>query len=343
MESVYQDEEVFQEAAVLTPQDQMRLQWRQQSGPIPFLRQKNVIDQNAELLPYAGTAALHGWIPPRMFALQGLVVLSFFAALLNWQMTRHSGKLEDQIVALQASVQTETTRQQEIIAATEAEIARISRSPKNTFKLHLSETPMTREEALVALNSALDESQRSEEQYKERAALQEHKLRARQSALAIGYSGTPLIFSLALVLAAGLVGAGGQKDFSRSRQARRLSDFYLYFATAEGLWPNLVLIVFLHIALSRNANGFGSVLETVGPLFWVVFSIGFYFLLLRYFVVVARDMYQALQIRQTANDWSPGNKMLLLVHNSFLVVFVGMEAAFLGLCYAFYLAQKTLA
>lgn len=342
MESVYQDEEVLQEA-VLTPQDQIRLQWRQQPGPIPFLRQKNVIDQNAELVPYAGTAALHGWIPPRMFALQGLVLLSLIAALVNWQMTRHAGKLEDQIVALQGSVQTEITRQQEIIAATEAEIARISRSNKATFKLHLSETPMTREDALQALNSALAESQRSEEQYKEKAALREQKLRARQSVLAIVNSGTPLIFSLALVLAAGLIGQGGQKDFSRSRQAKRLGDFYLYFATAEGLWPNLVLIVFLHIALSRSAYGIGSVFESVGPLFWVVFSVGFYFLLLRYFVVVARDMYQAVQIRRPANDWSLTNKMLLRVHNSFLVVFVGMEAAFLGLCYALYFAQIHLA
>jgi hypothetical protein len=342
MESVYQDEEVFSEAA-LTPQDQIRLQWRQQPGFIPFLRQKNVIDKSAELVPYAGTAALQGWIPPRLFALQGLVLLSLIASLLNWQMTRHAGKLEDQILALQASVQTEMTRQQEIIAATGAEISRISHSPKTSFKLHLSETPMTRQEALQALNSALDESQRSEEQYKEKMALQEQRLRARQAGLAIANSGTPLIFSLALVLAAGLVGQGGQKDFSRSRQAKRLTDFYLYFATAEGLWPNLVLMVFLHVALSRSAYGVGSVFESVGPLFWVVFSIGFYFLLLRYFVVVSRDMYQVLQIRRPANDWSLSNRMLLRVHNSFLVVFVGLEAAFLGLCYTFYFAQNHLA
>jgi hypothetical protein len=341
MESVYQDEEVLSEA-VLTPQDQLKLQWRQQAGFIPFIRQKNVIDRNVELVPYAGTAALHGWIPPRLFALQGLVLLSFFAALLNWQITRHAGKMEDQITALQASVQTEITRQREIIAATEAEIARISHSSKATFKLHLSATPMTRTEALQALTSALDESQRSEEQYKEKMALQEQKLRARQATLAIANSGTPLIFSLALVLAAGLVGQGGQKDFSRSRQARRLNDFYLYFATAEGLWPNLVLMIFLHIALSRSAYGLSNTLDSVGPLFWLVFSIGFYFLLLRYFVVVSRDMYQALQIRRPANDWSLSNRMLLRVHNSFLVVFVGLEGAFLALCYAFYQAQKTL-
>jgi hypothetical protein len=34
--------------------------------------------------------------------------------------------------------------------------------------------------------------------------------------------------------------------------------------------------------------------------------------------------------------------MLLRVHNSFLVVFVGLEGAFLALCYAFYQAQKLL-
>ncbi len=39
-------------------------------------------------------------------------------------MTRHAGKLEDQITALQASEQTEITRQEEIIAATEAEISK---------------------------------------------------------------------------------------------------------------------------------------------------------------------------------------------------------------------------
>ncbi len=341
MESVYQDEQVFEEAA-LTPQDQIRLQWRQQPGFIPFLRQKNLIDKNVELVPHAGTAALQGWIPPRMFALQGLILLSFFAALLNWQMTRHAGKLEDQIVTLQATAQTEITRQQEIISATQAEIARISHSSKTSFKLHLSETPMTREEALQALTGTLDETQRSEEQYKEKVALQEQKWRARQAALAIANSGTPLIFSLALVLAAGLVGQGGQRDFSRSRQVKRLTDFYLYFATAEGLWPNLVLLVFLHIALSRSAYGLSDLFGSVGPLFWVVFFVGFYFLLLRYFVVVARDLYQVLQIRRPANEWSPGNRMLLRVHNSFLVVFVGLEAVFLGLCYAVYFAQKHL-
>jgi len=341
MESVYQDEAVYTEAAV-TPQDRLRLQWSQQPGFLPFLRQKGVIDGNPELVPYAGTAGLHGWIPPRLFALEGLVLLSLVAAFLNWQVTRHAGKLEDQIAALHATVQTEVSRQEGIIAATQAEIRRISNSSKPSFKLHLSETPLTREQALQTLNSSLDETQNSEEQFKERAAAQEHKLRTRQSILAIVNSGSPLIFSIALVLAAGLVGSGMPRDFARSRQSKRLKDFYLYFAAAEGLWPNLVLIIFLHIALSRSAYGIGSVFESVGPLFWVVFAIGFYFLLLRYFVMVSRDMYQAADIRRPANEWGPENRMLWRIHSSFVVVFAAMEAAFLAGCYALYLAQKTL-
>ena len=342
MESVYQDAEVLSEQQ-LTPQDHLRLQWRQQPGFIPFLRQKNVIDQNAELVPYAATAGLPGWITPGLFALQGLVLIAVIASFLNWQMTRHAGKLEDEITALQTSVQTEVKRQEEIIAATEAEIKRISNSSKPTFKLHLSETPLTREQALAALNSSLEESHASAEQYKRKMAAWERKLSARQSALAIANSGSPLIFSLALLMAAGLFSKGAQKVFSRNRHARRLADFYLYFVTAEGLWPNLVLLVFLHVALSGNAYGFSGLFSSVGPLFWVVFWIGFYFLLLRFFVMVSRDLYRSMEVRVPANEWSLNNRVLFRMHNSFVVVFVGLEATFLALCYAFYLMQKNLA
>src|SRR5882672_4328871 len=93
MELVYQEEEAINPGE-LTPQDQLRLQWQQQPGFIPFVRQKNVIDQNAELVPFAATAGLPGWITPGLFALQGLVLVAVIASFLNWQMTRHSGQLE---------------------------------------------------------------------------------------------------------------------------------------------------------------------------------------------------------------------------------------------------------
>ncbi len=338
MESVYQDATEVSEAQ-LTPQDHLRLQWQQQPGAIPLLRQKNVIDQNAELLPYAAVAGLPGWISPGMFALQGLVLIAFIAAGLNWQMTRHSGQMEDEITALQASSKIEIKRQEEIISATQAEIRRISNSPNSIFKLRMSATPLSRQQALVALNNSLDESRSSEEQYQKNMAARERHLRARQSTMAIVNSGSPLIFSLALFLAAGLFSQGAQKEFPRSRHARNLADYYLYFITAEGLWPNLVLLGFLFVALSGGDYGLTGLFSSVGPLFWVVFWIGFYGLLLHFFVMTARGLYRAMQARPPASEWSFDNRLLFRIHNSFFIVFAGLEAVFLALCYGFYFLQ----
>lgn len=339
MESVYQDEIQVSEVE-LTPQDHLRLQWQQQPGAIPLLRQKNVIDQNAELLPFAAVAGLRGWIFPGMFALQGLVLIAVIAAGVNWLSTRHSGKLEEEITALQAGSKIEITRQEEIISATQAEIRRISSSPNSTFKLHISATPLSREQALAALNSSLEESRSSEEQYKENMAARERNLRARQSTMAIVNSGSPLIFSLALFLAAGLFSQGAQKEFPRSRHARNLADYYLYFITAEGLWPNLVLLAFLFVALSGGDYGLDGLFSSVGPLFWVVFWIGFYGLLLHFFVMTARGLYRAMQSRPPAAEWGFDNRLLFRIHNSFFVVFAGLEAVFLVLCYALYFLQS---
>jgi hypothetical protein len=339
MEPVYQDAAEVSEVE-LTPQDQLRLQWQQQPGPIPLLRQKNVIDQNPELLPYAAVAGLPGWISPGMFALQGLVLIAFIAAGLNWLTTRHSGKLEEEIVSVQASSKVEIKRQEEIISATQAEIRRISNSPNSSFRLHISATPLTREQALTALNNSLDESRSSEEQYKKNMAARERNLRARQSTMAIVNSGSPLIFSLALFLAAGLFSQGAQKEFPRNRHARNLADYYLYFITAQGLWPNLVLLGFLFVALSGGDYGLSALFSSVGPLFWVVFWIGFYGLLLHFFVMTTRGLYRAMQARRPATEWSFDNRLLIGIHNSFFMVFAGLEAVFLVLCYAFYFIQN---
>ncbi|HET9165546.1 MAG TPA: hypothetical protein VFP11_06085 [Candidatus Angelobacter sp.] len=339
MESVYEGAAEVSEIE-LTPQDQLRLQWQQQPGMTALLRQKNVIDQSAELLPYAAVTGLPGWISPGMFALQGLVLIALIAAGINWLGTRHSGKLEEAIISVQASAKIEIKRQEEIISATQAEIRRISNSPNSTFKLHISATPLSREQALMALTNSLEESRSSEEQYKANMAVRERNLRARQSAMAIVNSGSPLIFSLALFLAAGLFSQGAQKEFPRNRHARNLADYYLYFITAEGLWPNLVLLGFLFVALSGSDYGLGGLFSSVGPLFWVVFWIGFYCLLLHLFVMTARGLYRAMQARVPATEWSFDNRLLFRIHNSFFIVFAGLEAVFLALCYAFYFLQS---
>jgi hypothetical protein len=58
--------------------------------------------------------------------------------------------------------------------------------------------------------------------------------------------------------------------------------------------------------------------------------------------MVARDLYKAMQSRPPANEWDFNNRILLGVHNSFFVVFAGLEAVFLALCYGLYLVQTHL-
>jgi len=346
LENVYQPEaapeEQFAEPLQLTPVEQLQLQWNQQPGAFPLIKQKNVIDQCPELLSHAGMASLKGWNWPYAFAFQGLVIAAILASLLNWYMTHDSGKLHDDIVRLQASTQAEIQRQQGVMDATEAEISRISHSSKETFKLHMSETPLTREQALSELNASLQDSRKSVEQFKQKMELKERDLRATQNAMALARSGAPLLFSLALLLAAGGLRRSIQKDYPRSRQARNSGDFFLYFATSEGLLLNLVLLAFAHFALSGADYGLAGFFEDVGPLFQVAFWIGFYVLVLRYFAGIARSMYKAMQMRVPASEWGPQNRVLLCIHNNFLAVFAVLEGTFLAACYLLYHVDKRL-
>lgn len=341
LESVYQDESLVEEPEQLSPVDQLRLQWNQQPG-IPLLKQKSVVERYPELLSYVGMASLKGWSWPYAFAVQGLVIAAILASLLNWSMTHDSGKLHDDIGRLQAATQAEVQRQQGVSDATEAEISRISSSRRETFRLHMSETPLTREQALAQLNASLADSRSSLEQYKLRMGGKERDLQATENALSLARSGSPLFFCLALLLCAGGVRRGVQNDFSRNRLARHSGDFFLYFATTEGIFLNLVLLALAHFALSGGNYGLSDFFESVGPLFKVVFWIAFYVLVLRYFVGIARGMYKALQLRVPASEWGFDNRILLRIHNNFLAVFAVMEGTFLAACYLLYHVDKRL-
>jgi len=333
-----QNEQIF-EPRELTPAEQLQQQWKQQPGFISFVRQKNVIDQNAELLPYAGAISLRGWASPVAFAVQGLVLIAVVLSFLNWYETRHRGKLEDEIIASQTDLEADVRREHGVIDAAQLEMKRVLRSSKPVV---WKRAVIPRDEFLQQLNSAIEDAQKSLQQSQEQAAERQRELRAMQAGEAIANSGTPVVFSLALVLAAGLVAGGARRDFPKSN-VRGAGDYYLYLSTACGLWPNLGFVVFLHFALSGGAYGLTNFSQRVGPLFWVVFWLGFYVLLLRCFVVVSRELYKTLQIRQRFDDWSLENKMLLRVHNSFLIAFGMMEAAFLSLTYLVYVATRRFA
>ncbi|HEY6308669.1 MAG TPA: hypothetical protein VI488_19685 [Candidatus Angelobacter sp.] len=338
METVFQDaNETEVVAGELSPVEQFRLQWQQQPGFMPFVKQKNMVDQNAELIPYAAIVSPRRWSSPFVFALEGLVLVSLLLSFLNWYETRESGMLQNEIVALQANVEAEGKRQQGVIDAARAEGKKIQSSPKAVVWKNVP-----RAEALQQTESAQEDARTSLQQYQRRMAERENELRSTQRAEAVANSGTPLIFSLALVLAAGLVTSGVRRDYPKSN-VRAAGDYYLYFATASGLWPNLVFLAFLHFALSGNAYGLSHISDTVGPLFWAVFWIGFYAMLLRFFSIVAREMYKAMQVRPPASEWSPSNRMLLRINNSFLMMFFTLEAIFLSGAYVIYLISRRFA
>src|SRR6185312_6849623 len=131
------------------------------------------------------------------------------------------------------------------------------------FNLKMSDHALSREEALQQLNASLDDTSKSLEQFKARTAAREKELSSRQSALAIANSGSPLIFTLALIFAAGGVRRGTQRSYARNRYARNSGDFYLYFATAEGMYLNLVLLCFLHFGLSGGSYGMAGLFQEV--------------------------------------------------------------------------------
>jgi hypothetical protein len=338
MENVLQDaNETAAVEADLSPVDTFRLQWQQQPGGLPFIKQKNMIDQNAELLPYAVVVSPRGWSSPLVFACEGLVLAAALLSFLNWYETRDSGRLQDQIVALQANVEVEAKRQQGVLDAAQAETKKILSSPKAIVW-----KTVPREDALQQLASSQEDARKSMQEYRQQMAERENELRSLQRAEAIANSGTPLVFSLALVLAAGLVTSGVRRDYPKGN-VRAAGDYYLYFATASGLWLNLILLVFMHFALSGNAYGLSHLSDTVGPLFWWLFWIGFYLLLIYYFSVVAREMYKAMQLRPPASEWSLQNKLLLRINTCFLMMFFTLEAIFLSGAYLIYLFSRRVA
>lgn len=315
----------------LSPVEQLRKLWNDQTG-IGLFRQKKTIDRRADLIPYAAVISLPGWSSPRSFALQGLLIVAIFTSLINWFITHDIGPRTEQIQALETELQTEIARQQGIMDATQAEINRVQRTPRSTVWKSGS-----KEEALRQFAASLADSQKSLQEFRDKTADREKELHALQEAEALANSGTPLLFSLALVLAAGLVAASVRRDFPRS-SVRAAGDLFLYFATAGGLWLNLIFLLLLHFVLSSSAYGLSGFSNTVGPLFWGLFWIGFYVLFVRYLASIARDMSKVMQIPPPANEWSLENRMLVRLHNSVLIIFAIMEAMFLCLAYIFYVA-----
>lgn len=339
-ESVFSDGEP-EVIEVKSPIDQFREQWTVLPGPLPFLRQRTLLREHPELVPYAELARAKGWAQPLAFALQGLVVTAFLISALSWLITRDRGVEADQIAALHADVDAEMNRLEGVIDAAQVGIARTEHSRKTAGLTVGSSGPtLTKEEAVARLNTLIEETRKEEARYKYNAAIQERNLHALGDARALAHSGTPVIFVLALLFAAQLVGKGIQKDFGWFKLTRQADEYYLYYAVAEGVWINCVLVVLMHLGLSATAYGLGGLFGQgliVRGIFWLLV----YALLAYFFHTVSMSLYRVMQIPAPRKDDILGNKILLRVHNSFLMLFLPFEAALIVLCYGVYLLQKS--
>ncbi|HYX51859.1 MAG TPA: hypothetical protein VE783_00290, partial [Candidatus Limnocylindrales bacterium] len=273
-ETIFQPEEQLADQELeLSPAELLQHEWPQYPGP-PLLKQKAVLDRHPDLVGYAGMASMPGWSWPYAFALQILVAVAVVASLFNWFITRDAGKLHEELVQMQAATDAELDRQQGILDATQAEISRISHSSASVFHLKMSPEPLSREQALAQLNTTLADTKKTFTEFKQRMQQKEKELRAAQNAKAVALSGVPLFFSLALVLCAGSVQRGIQRDYSRAKFARHSGDFFLYFASTQGLLLNLAFLFLLHFGLSAASWGFADLMESLGPVFWVALSLG---------------------------------------------------------------------
>jgi hypothetical protein len=325
---------------VRSPIDRFKEQWEKQPGALNFLRQVSVINQNPQSIQYAGLATLKGWAEPLIFGLQGLLLVSLLLSLTNWLITKDRGKQADQIALLQRDLEVEMKRQEGVIAATQQDMDRISKSTKKKeFTVAGSPMPLSREDALQRHEALIDETKQLEQKYKNRNEAKQHELHAQGDAWALAYSGTPLVFSLALIFTAQVVRRGIQKDYGRAKLVRQADSFYLYFAVSRGIWINCALVAVLHLWLSADAYGLGGSSQSIGPIFSILLLLAIFGVVGYYFFIVSKDLYKAMQISPPSNYYGLGNKILVRLH-SFWLVFVVFEAGLIGLSWGSYLLGR---
>jgi hypothetical protein len=325
---------------VRSPIDRFKDQWEKQPGALKFLRQVSVINQNPQSVQYAGLATLKGWAEPLVFGLQGLLLASLLLSLANWLITKDRGKQADQIALLQRDMEAEMNRQENVIKATQQDIERINKSTKKReFTVAGSPVPLSREEAIQRHNALIEETKKLEQEFKNRNEARQHELHAQGDAWALFDSGTPLVFSLALIFTAQLVRRGIQKDYGKYKLVRQADSFYLYFAVSRGIWINCGLVIVLHLWLSADAYGLGGSSQTIGPIFSILLFLAIFGVVGYYFSMVSKDLYKAMQIPAPSNYYGLENKILMRLH-SFWLVFVVFEAGLIGLSWGAYLLGR---
>jgi hypothetical protein len=299
-----------------------------------------VINQNPQSVQYASLAAIKGWAEPLVFGMQGLVLVALLLSLANWLITKDRGKQADQIAVLQREMEAEMRRQEGVIMATQQDIDRINKSTKKKeFTVAGSPAPLNREEAIQRDKELIDATKNLEEQYKKRNQARQHELHAQGDAWTLAYSGTPLVFSLALIFTAQVFRQWIQKDLGKFKLARQADDFYLYFVVSRGVWINCGLVIVLHLWLSSDAYGLGGSSQSIGPIFSILLLVAIFSVMVYYFFLVSKDLVKAVQV-PPASSYGLQNKIMVRLQTSFWPVFAVFEAGLIGLAWGAYLVGR---
>ena len=325
---------------VRSPIDRFKEQWTNLAAKTAFIRQQKFVLQNPELVQYAELARANGWKQPLMFALQGLLLVAFCLSALSWLITRDEGKQADETAKVRAELDTQVKTEQAVIDASEFETARVEKSRKTSGFTVAKSTNLTKEDALQQLNILMDEARKLQEEYKLRAEIKIQNIRAAGDGADLAASGTPIVFSLALVFAAPLFRVFMQKPYGKYKLAGQADNYYLYYVSARGLWLNLAFVIVLNMFLSGTAYGLGGLIDGVGPIGRILFWIALYALLIYWFFSASKDLYRAMQFPRLRDYAGLENKVFLHMHNSFWLAFIVFETALGVLAYGVFMLEK---
>jgi hypothetical protein len=318
---------------VKSPIDRFKETWAKLPDKPAFLRQRKLAIQNPDLLQYAELSPPKGWTPPLLFA---LIVLFFPALLLsglNWMVTRDGGKPAAEIEKLRTELDSQVKTEQAVIDASQRQLANIESSHRDSGYTVASSSNLTKEDARRELSVMINEAQKLQDDYKLQTAIKIQNVRAAGDGLALAHSGTPVIFSLALIFVAPLFHKTLQTRYGRYKQAYRADSYYLYYVASHGLWLNCGMVAALNLFLSGLFDGMGAIGSTV---FWPAL----YAALLYWLLIVSKDLYRAMQLPKPRDYASPENTVLLQMHVCVCIVFVVFEAALGALAYGVYLAER---
>lgn len=324
---------------VQSPIDRCK-QWADQTGRVNFWRQRNFLLQSPDLVQYVELTRTRGWTPPLRFGLVGLLLAALFLSALSWLITSGEGTYSDQIAVVRAEMESEIKTEQGVIDAAEFNKAHIENSRRHETFSVAGSTALSKQEALTQLNALIEEARKLQQEYQYRAEIKMQNLRAAGDGFDLAASGTPVMFSLALLFAAPIFRSFMRKSYSHCRLVGQADNYYIYYIVSHGIWLNCALVVLLNIFLSRSGYGLAGLFEGIGPIGRILFWLSLYALLLHWFFRVSKDVHKAMQLPPLRDYTDFENKVLLHLHNSFWIVFVVFETALGLLAWGVHLMAK---